>query len=88
MKKLFYIIALVAGAIIPIKCIYPTTLKVIKEDYQADTLTLETSSGIIYEMTGVEDYDVGDLVSVMMFNAGTPKNIGDDWILVAHYTGF
>ena len=51
-------------------------------------MTLETSSGIPYQFTGAEDWMEGELVSVLMYNNGTPEIIRDDVIMVSRCTGF
>ena len=88
MKDLLYTLAVIAAGILPLTQIYPTTLKVTEVNYQFDTLTLVTSTGFTYEMNGAEDYAEGDLVSAVMFNCFTPKDIADDKVFMARYSGF
>lgn len=88
MKDLLYTLAIIAALMAPSAYTYPTTLKVTEVNYQSNTLTLMTSTGFTYEMNGTEDYAKGDLVSAVMFNGFTSKDIADDKVLVAHYSGF
>lgn len=81
MKKLLVTIA----AIIAAGLIYPTTMQI--TDISGDVVTLETSTGFVYQFTGAEDYSENDLVSCIMFSNGT-TNITDDIILSARYSGF
>ena len=80
MKKLLATIA----AIIAAGLIYPTTM--IVTDVSGDVVTLETATGFVYQMQA-DDYEKGDLVSLVMFSNGT-ADITDDIILTARYSGF
>ena len=65
--------------------IYPETMQI--TDISGDRVTLETSTGIVYEMDGAEDYFEGDLVSCLMWSNGTEK-VFDDVIVSARYAGY
>lgn len=80
MKKLLATIA----AIIAAGLIYPTTM--IVTDVFGDLVTMETATGFVYQMQA-DDYEKGDLVSLVMFSNGT-TDITDDIILTARYSGF
>lgn len=80
MKKLLATIA----AVIAAGLIYPTTMVV--TDVSNDLVTMETATGFVYQMQA-DDYEKGDLVSLVMFSNGT-SNITDDIILTARYSGF
>lgn len=80
MKKLLATIA----AIIATGLIYPATMQV--TDVTNDLVTMETATGFVYQMQA-DDYNKGDLVSLVMFSNGT-TDITDDIILVARYSGF
>ena len=80
MKKLLATIA----AIIAAGLIYPATM--IVTDVSGDLVTMETATGFIYQMHA-DDYEKGDLVSLVMFSNGT-TDITDDIILTARYSGF
>ena len=58
--------------------IYAATMKVTA--INNNVLEMETATGIIYEWEGAEDLDVGDCVSVVMYNNGT-ENVKDDIIV-------
>lgn len=81
MKELILTLILAAN-------IYPTSGKVVKLDALEDTVTFETSSGILYEFYGVEDWFIGDYVAAIMYDNGTPRTVLDDEILSVRYTGF
>ena len=80
MKKLLATIA----AVIAAGLIYPTTMQI--TDISGDVVTLETATGFVYQMQA-DDYEKGDLVSLVMFSNGT-TDITDDIILAARYSGF
>ena len=80
MKKLLATIA----AIIAAGLIYPATMVV--TDVSNDLVTMETATGFVYQMHA-DDYEKGDLVSLVMFSNGT-TDITDDIILAARYSGF
>ena len=93
MKKLF-LFAIVAAAIIasePAKNnseIYPSTGIVIDTDFTADMVTVETFSGLRYEFSDVEDWELGDICSMLMNDSGTPDSVLDDEIIQARYSGY
>ena len=68
--------------------IYPETMVVTRMDRQTDIVTMENSGGMVFEMYGCEDYEVGDTVSAIMYNAGDQRTCKDDIILGAHNGGF
>lgn len=72
-----------AAALIAAGTIYPETMKV--TSIQGGIARMETSTGHVYEMDA-EDYDEGDLVSLIMYNSMT-ETVTDDVILSARYAG-
>ena len=64
--------------------IYPTAMTVTAVTNEA--VTMETKTGHVFEMGGSEDYEVGDLVAVIMFSNGT-ETVTDDVIVAARYAG-
>lgn len=72
------------AALIAAGTIYPETMRV--TSIQGGIARMETSTGHVFEMDA-EDYDAGDLVSLIMYNSGTPE-VTDDVILSARYSGF
>lgn len=67
--------------------IYAATMKVTAINPTTDVVTMETATGHMYEMTGVEDWLPGDYVSLIMDDKGT-ASIEDDEILSAQYSGW
>ena len=65
--------------------VYPATAQV--TDIDGDTATVATSTGYKYQMPA-EDYDTGDLVSLLMLDTGKPGRISDDTILTARFSGW
>lgn len=68
--------------------IYAMTAQVYRLDYEADIVTIEDANGNLWDFEGTEDYCEGDLVSCVMWDAGTPETIYDDHILSARFSGF
>ena len=73
--------------IITAAAVYAATMKVTAVNPATDVVTMETAAGHIYEMTGVSDWLVGDLVSLVMDSKGT-ADVTDDEILDARYAGW
>ena len=65
--------------------LYPETEKVV--EICNDTVSVETSTGNIFEFYGSEDWFVGDCVSLTMDSCGT-ENVTDDIIIDAHYSAW
>ena len=87
MKKLLIALG-IAAALIYGETLYPQALEVVDVNDESDVLTLENWCGFRYQMRGAEDYNVGEIVSAIMFNAGTPDDIRDDLIMSARYSGY
>ena len=68
--------------------IYAMTAQVYRLDYEADIVTIEDANGNLWDFEGCEDYCEGDLVSCVMWDAGTPETIYDDHILSTRFSGF
>lgn len=85
MKKIFAALAL-ASMLAASGIIYPATMRI--ESIDGDVVHLETAAGLRYEFTGAEDYETGDVVSLLMFSAGTPDDVTDDVIISARYSGW
>ena len=83
MKKLLAMLAIVTQ-LTAAGIVYPATMQV--TDISGDIVTLETATGFVYQMQA-DDFEKGDLVSLVMFSNGT-TNITDDIILTARYSGF
>ena len=63
---------------------YPETGKVVS--ISGDAVTVETSTGNLFEFYGSEDWFIGDCVSMIMDSCGT-ENITDDIIITVKYSG-
>lgn len=69
--------------------IYPMTAEVIGFNYEDDIVNVvNLGSENYFSFYGIEDWQQGDLVSLMMVDPGTPENLGDDVILLHWYSGF
>lgn len=66
--------------------LYPDTMIITSINEEEDLVTMECANGNQFQMYGVEDYFVGDLVSCIMYNNGT-ELVYDDVILDAEYVG-
>lgn len=67
--------------------LYPEVGIIVELDYAEDLVTVEDVAGNLWQFYGTEDFCIGDLVRVLMYNAGTPHSIYDDQILIAWYAG-
>lgn len=75
-----------ASAAQTVSATYPQTFVVDSVDYTADSVTLRTSAGFLFQFSGVEDWAPGDMAAAIMDDNGTPE-IFDDIILRTRYTG-
>ena len=71
----------------PEHSVYPLTVQVVELDREGDIVTCVDGAGNGWEFYGVEDWQVGDFASLLMDDNGTPENIYDDVITMAHYAG-
>ena len=67
--------------------VYPNAMVVVAVDREADIVTLSTCSGLLYEFYGVQDYEEGDIVALIMDDNGT-EDVRDDIILAHQYCGW
>ena len=67
---------------------YPLTAVVVDLDYNEDVLILEDGAELVWEFEGIEDFEIGDIVSLLMWDNNTPDSIYDDVILLVYYSGF
>lgn len=65
--------------------LYPETGKVV--EICNDTVSVETSTGNIFEFYGSEDWFICDCVSMTIDSCGT-SNVTDDMIIDAHYSAW
>lgn len=66
---------------------YPQTAVVVECDEQHDAVTVRTSFGWLYQFYGIEDFEVGDMVAMMMDDMDTGNSVFDDVIVGVHYVG-
>ena len=88
MKKKVLGMLAIASVLFSKGYLYPDIMEVTDVNYKTDIVTLETSTGFVYQFKGTEDYYVDDLVAVVMFNNGTPNSIKDDKIIAHRYGGY
>ena len=65
---------------------YPACGVVVRLDYAADIVTVEDVTGHEWQFYGCEDWCLGDVTALLMYDWGTAK-ITDDEIMIAHYAG-
>lgn len=75
------------GEDIAISRLYPMTAIIVHTSTYTDTVTVKDFNGNLWQFKGVEDYEVGDIVSLIMNDKGTEK-IFDDEIIKAQYDGY
>lgn len=80
-KFIALLIALIAAA-----GIYPVTGVVTEVDRVSDTVTFTTVNGHSFAFKGCEDWCSNDLVSAVMWDAGT-QGVADDIVISARYCG-
>ena len=67
--------------------LYPMVTKVVKLDRENDVVTCEDFNGYLWQFNGCEDWQEGDICSMIMNDNGTPK-IFDDEIVSVKYDGY
>lgn len=67
--------------------IYPSTMIVTEVDRDLDEVSMVTSTGHEFRMSGAEDWDEEDMVSAIMFSNFT-ANVDDDIVLKALFSRF
>lgn len=67
--------------------IYAKTAIVYEIDRDADVVVVEDATGNLWEFEGVEDYEIGDFVSMVMDDNDT-TSIYDDVIVASQYSGY
>lgn len=75
-------------AAVAVDSFYTRTGLVVDLDYDTDTVTVVDGCDFAWRFTGCEDYCVGDLVEMLMQEAGDPEDIFDDVIYSTCYAGF
>lgn len=68
--------------------LYPHTAVVSSIDCESDIVTVEDFNGNLWEFIGVEDWNCGDICSMIMDTKGTDDDITDDEIVSVKYSGY
>lgn len=67
--------------------IYPRAGRIVEIDRSEDLVTFVDGTGLLWEFYGAEDYEVGDVVACVFWDADTQDIILDDEILDVQYAG-
>lgn len=67
--------------------LYAKTTVVIEVDYEYDLVYCKDFNGEVWCFSGCEDWIVGDIASLLMYNNGT-EIIYDDEIVDSYYSGW
>ena len=68
--------------------LYPRTAFVSELNYVEDVVTVTDCVGYDWQFYGCEDWEVGDMVSMIMGDNGMPNYIKDDIIVDYQYGGY
>lgn len=68
---------------------YPLTtiVREVVEEEETRIIVVEDANGNIWEFENENEFDIDDIVSLLMYNNGTPQ-IFDDKIVMTVYSGF
>lgn len=66
---------------------YPAAAIIVEVNYKTDLVICVDAAGLYWTFEGVEDLQVGDLLSFIMFDNGTPI-VYDDEIISYYYSGY
>lgn len=66
---------------------YPRTFVVDSLDYARDMVVVVDAVGMEWEFCGTEDWEIGDMVSAIMYDNGT-ESIFDDSFSKIRYAGY
>jgi len=91
MKKLFAVVLVLVSILFSVSAIAETNVRVaviVNIDAETDKAICKDACDIIWEFYGTEDFDVGDLVVLTMWDSETPETIFDDEIVDVIYSGF
>ena len=67
---------------------YPTIFKITQLDEYNDMIYLTDFCGNLWLATGIEDYEIGDIVAAIMDDNDTDGTIYDDIIVTMRYCGY
>lgn len=65
---------------------YPMTALVVDTDVSANIVYISCANGNVFSFTGVEDWQIGDLCTCIMYMIGT-DTVHDDIVKTATYAG-
>ena len=68
--------------------VYPRAMEIIAFEEEHDTVVLEDAVGLSWCFYWIEDWEIGDMVIVMLDNNGTPDTITDDIIVDTYFSGY
>lgn len=68
--------------------LYPRTARVIAFDYKNDLVVCVDWAELIWKFEGIEDWNLNDIASLIMYDNGTPESIYDDQIIAVRYGGW
>lgn len=66
---------------------YPRAAIIIEIIEDEDIVVCQDAAGVIWEFYGIEDFDIGDIVAMLLWDKGTPESIYDDEIIDVVYAG-
>jgi len=72
----------------PREQVYPLTAQIVELDRANDIVTCEDGAGLLWQFEGCEDWEEGDIASLLMNDNATPDNVFDDIIEMVRYAGF
>ena len=85
---LFLFVVAVAHVAFADASFYARTAVIVDFDFEEDIVVVKDGAGLLWEFYGIEDYCIGDFVSMLMWDVGTPDTIFDDEIIDVVYAGF
>lgn len=68
------------------KNLYPSVMIIAQVDEATNTVTCRDCTGNLWQFKGIEDWDEGDLIAIIMNSKGTSE-IYDDEIVKIEYCG-
>ncbi len=68
--------------------VYPRAMEIVEFEHYTDTVVCVDAVGLEWAFYGIEDWDIGDLVIVMLDNNGTPNTMVDDIITDTIFSGY
>lgn len=66
---------------------YPRAGRIVEINDQEDFFVVQDGAGFLWEVGEVEDFQEGDIVAMIMWDANTLHVITDDAVVVCHYAG-